>query len=154
MMKYGTIYSIFDLMQETTARQQDLYDDYFEYKNAGNTLEAKKVFSVIKTMDMAIAEYHKLIVNYVNSADALVDDFDDEFEEFLEDNIYDLDDYYEYGYSDEAIEELKEEARAEFMIRLWSSVIDDNFYSNDEAIQSFINGFNKIDLYLYIISKS
>lgn len=153
-MTYGTIYSIFDLMQDTIARQEDIYDDYYEYKKAGNMLEAKRIFSLIKTMDTAIDGYHKLIVNYVNSADSVVDDFDDEFEEFLEDNIYDLDDCYEYGYSDEAIEEIKKEARSKFIIDMWSSVIDDNFCSNDEAIQTFINGFAKIDLYLYIISKS
>ena len=153
-MTYSTIYSIFDLMQDTIARQDDIYDDYYEYKKAGNMLEAERIFSLIKTMDVAIDGYHKLIVNYVNSADSLVDDFDDEFEEFLEDNIYDLDDCYEYGYCEEAIEEIKKEARSEFIIKMWSCVIDDNFCSNDEAIQNFINGFSKIDLYLYIISKS
>ena len=154
MMKYRTIYSIFDLMQDTTARQQDLYDDYFEYKNAGNIFEAKKVFSVIKTMDMAIAEYHKLIVGYVNSSDALVDDFDDEIDFFLESNkYYSYRDWYEYNYCDETIQALKEEVFSEFISELYSAVVNDNFYSSDEKIQAFINGFSKVDLYLYVVNK-
>lgn len=154
-MTYGTIYSIFDLMQDTLAREQDLYDDYFEYKNAGNMIEAEKINSLIKIMDTAINGYHQLIVNYVNSADALVDDFDEEINVFLENNkYYNYMEWYEYDYSDEIIAVLKEEIFSDFIRDLYSAVVDDDFYSSDEAIQGFINGFSKIDLYLYVINKS
>lgn len=153
-MKYGTIYSIFDLMQETIRNSQNLYDDYFEYKNAGNITEAEKVFSVINTMDVVINGYHQLIVNYVNSKDAIVDDFDEEFNIFLENNkYYPYMEWYDYKYSDEAIEEEKKEIFSDFVRELYSAVVDDDFYSSDEKIQAFINGFSKIDLYLYIVSK-
>ena len=153
-MTYLMIYRIFDLMQETQKALDDINELRMSLKKQGKYAETEGLIEAETKMTSAILAYHDLIVRYVNSADALIDDFDDEFEEFLEDNIYDLDDYYEYGYSDEAIEEIKKEARSRFIIDMWSCVIDDNFYSNDEAIQTFINGFSKIDLYLYIIYKS
>ena len=153
-MKYGTIYSIFDLMQDTIARQQDLYDDYYDYKNTGNMLEAEKINSLIKTMDTAIAGYHDLVVNYVNSSDALVDDFYDEIDIFLENNrYYSYREWYEYNYCDETIQALKQEVFSEFISELYSAVVNDGFYSSDEKIQAFINGFSKVDLYLYVVSK-
>lgn len=154
-MTYSMICNIFDLMQDTQKALDDINELRMSLKKQGKYAEAEGLEEVEAKMTSAILSYHNLIVRYVNFADALlIDDFGEEFEEFLEDNIYDLDDYYEYGYSDEAIEELKEEARTEFLIEMWTSVIDNNFYSSDEAIQTFINGFSKIDLYLYIIHKS
>lgn len=153
-MKYGTIYSIFELMQDTIKNSQNLYDDYFEYKKAGSIVEAEKVHSLIKTMDTAISGYHQLIVNYVNSADALVDDFDDDIDYFLEKNkYYTYAKWNENNYSDDTIDALKEEVFSEFIRDLYSAVVDNDFNSNDEKIQAFINDFSKIDLYLYIVSK-
>lgn len=154
MMTYRMIVNIFDLMQETQKAFDDISDLRINLKKQGKYAESEGLLKAEAKMTSAILSYHDLIVKYVNSADALIDDFDDDFERFLEGNIYDLDDCYEYGYSEEAIEEVKTEARERFIIDMWTSVIDDNFYSRDEAIQTFINGFNKIDLYLYIISKS
>lgn len=153
-MTYSIINNIFDLMQDTQKALDDINELRLSLKKRGKHTEAEGLEEVEAKMTSAILGYHDLIVRYVNSADALVDDFDDDFEEFLEDNIYDLNDCYEYGYSEEAIEEIKNEARKTFMIEMWTSVIDDNFNSSDEKIQAFINGFSKIDLYLYIISKS
>lgn len=152
-MTYSMIYNIFDLMQNTQKALDDINELRMSLKKQGKYAETEGLLEAETKMTSAILGYHDLIVRYVNSADALIDDFDDEFEEFLEDNIYDLDDYYEYGYSEEAIEEIKKEARRTFIIEMWSSVIEDNFYNRDEAIQTFINGFSQIDLYLYIISK-
>lgn len=153
-MTYSMVSNIFDLMQDTQKALDDINELRMNLKKQGKYAETDGLLEAETRMTSAILGYHDLIVRYVNSADALIDDFDDEFEEFLEENIYDLGDYYEYGYCEEAIEEIKKETRGTFIIKMWSSVIDDNFYSSDEAIQSFINGFNKIDLYLYIISKS
>lgn len=152
-MTYSMIYNIFDLMQNTQKALDDINELRINLKKQCKYAEAEGLLEAEAKMTSAILGYHDLIVRYVNSADALIDDFDDEFEEFLEDNIYDLDDCYEYGYCEEAIEEIKKEARRTFIIEMWSSVIEDNFYNRDEAIQTFINGFSKIDLYLYIISK-
>lgn len=153
-MTYSMICNIFDLMQDTQKALDDINELRMSLKKQGKYAEAEGLEEVEAKMTSAILGYHKLIVRYVNFADALlIDDFGDEFEEFLEDNIYDLDDCYEYGYCEEAIEEIKKEARRKFIIEIWSSVVDDNFYNRDEAIQTFINGFSKLDLYLYIVSK-
>ena len=153
-MKYGTINSIFDLMEDTLARQYDLYDDYYEYKKAGNLGESAKVFSLIKAMDIVINEYHQLIVNFVKTDKPRIDDFDDDVKIFLErNNYYSHTEWRRCNYSEELIESLEKDIFADFIHELRLSVIDDNFCSSDKAIQEFINGFVKIDLYLYILSK-
>jgi hypothetical protein len=141
-------------MLETQKVLDEISETRLNLKKQGNYAEADDLLKAEAKMTSAILNYHGLIAKYVKSENALIDDFDEEFEEFLENNIYNLDVYYEYGYSDEAIEEIKKAMRKEFMIEMWTSVIDDNFNSSDETIQTFINGFSKIDLYLYIISKS
>lgn len=153
-MNYKTINNIFELMLETQKVLDEISETRLNLKKQGSYAEADDLLKAEAKMTSAILNYHGLIAKYVKSENALIDDFDDDFEEFLEDNIYDLNDCYEYGYSKEAIEEIKNEARKTFMIEMWTSVIDNNFYSSDETIQNFINGFSKIDLYLYIINKS
>lgn len=152
-MTYKMIVNIFDLMQETQKALDDINELRISLKKQGRLAETEGLLEAEARMTSVLFTYDNLIEGYVKSADALIDDFDDEFEEFLEDNIYDLDDYYEYGYSDDAINEIKAETRREFILTIWSSVVEDNFYNSDKDIQAFINGFNKIDLYLYIVSK-
>lgn len=152
-MTYSMIYNIFDLMQETIKAFDDISELRINLKKQCKFAEAEGLLEAEKKITSVLFTYKNLIEQYVNSADALIDDFDDEFEEYLEDNIYDLSDYYEYDYSDEAINEVKAEARKDFYSIIWSSVTEDNFHNIDKDIQAFINGFNKIDLYLYIISK-
>lgn len=152
-MTYKMIVNIFDLMQETQNALDDINELRISLKKQGRLAETEGLLEAEARMTSVLFTYDNLIENYVKSADALIDDFDDEFEEFLEDNIYDLDDYYEYGYSDDAINEIKAETRRDFILTIWSSVVEDNFYNSDKDIQAFINGFNKIDLYLYIVSK-
>lgn len=154
-MKYSTINSIFDLMQDTIARQQDLYDDYYEYKKAGKITEAEKIFSLIKTMDTVINGYYQLIVNYVKTEKPFIDDFNEDINIFLERNgYYTYKEWREYNYSEETIEVLEKEIFSDFIHELYIAIVDDDFYTSDEKIQAFINGFSKIDLYLYVISKS
>lgn len=103
-MTYSMISNIFDLMQDTQKALDDINELRMNLKKQGKYAETDGLLEAETRMTSAILGYHDLIVRYVNSADALIDDFDDEFEEFLEDNIYDLGDYYEYGYCEEAIE--------------------------------------------------
>lgn len=152
-MTYKMIVNIFDLMQETQKALDDINELRISLKKQGRLAETEGLLEAEARMTSVLFTYDNLIEGYVKSADALIDDFDDEFEEFLEDNIYDLDDYYEYGYSDDAINEIKAETRREFILTIWSSVVEDNFFNTDKDIQAFINGFNRLDLYLYIISK-
>ena len=152
-MNYKMVANIFDLMEETQKALDDINELRMSLKKQGRLAETEGLLEAETRMTAVLFTYGNLIEGYVKSADALVDDFDDEFEEFLEDNIYDLDDYYEYGYSDDAINEIKAETRREFILTIWSSVVEDNFFNTDKDIQAFINGFNRLDLYLYIISK-
>lgn len=152
-MNYKMIVNIFDLMQDTQKALDDINELRMSLKKQGRLAETEGLLEAETRMTWVLFTYSNLIESYAKSADALIDDFDDDFEEYLEDNIYDLNDYYEYGYSDEAINEIKAEARKEFISTIWSSVVEDNFYNRDKDIQAFINGFSKIDLYLYIISK-
>lgn len=152
-MTYKMIVNIFDLMEETIKALNDISELRISLKNQGKLAETERLLEAETRMTSVLFTYSNLIECYVKSADALIDDFDDDFEEYLENNIYDLDDYYEYGYSNEAINEIKAEVRRSFFNTIWSSVVEDNFYNNDKGIQAFINGFNKIDLYLYILSK-
>ena len=153
-MDYKTINNIFDLMLETEEQSGELDIIRRTAKTKGDVLAVETILSTQKAMTTAILGYHNLIVDYVNSADAVIDDFDEDIDVFLENNkYYSYDEWNEYKYSDEAIVELKEIVFSQFISELYSAVIDDNFYSSDEAIQSFINGFSKIDLYLYILSK-
>lgn len=152
-MTYSMIGSIFDLMQDTIKALEDISELRINLKKQGRFAEREGLLEAEAKMTSVLFTYKNLIERYVNSADALIDDFDDDFEEYLENNIYDLDDYYEYGYSDEAINEIKAEDRRDFLFEIWSSVVEENFYNSDKKIQAFINGFNKLDLYLYIISK-
>ena len=152
-MTYSMIYNIFNLMQETQKSLDDIGEMRLSLKKQGRLIEAENLLDAEKKMVAVLSSYRDIIIDYVNSADTLVDDFDEEFEEFLEDNIYDLEDYYENGSSNDAINEAKEETRRDFIAIIWSSVIEENFYNRDETIQTFINGFSQIDLYLYIISK-
>lgn len=153
-MDYRTINKIFDLMLETE-EQNSALDEIRRVKKAkGEVLAVETILSTQKAMTTAILSYHNLIMDYVNSAEAVIDDFDEDINVFLENNkYYSYNEWNEYKYSDEAIAELKEIVFSQFISELYSAVIDDNFYSSDEAIQSFINGFSKIDLYLYILSK-
>lgn len=152
-MTYKMIVNIFDLMQDTQKAIDDINELRINLKKQGKFAETEGLLEAEARMTVVLSTYSNLIEDYVKSADTLIDDFDDEFEEYLENNIYDFDDYYEYGYSNEAINEIKAEARRSFFNTIWSSVVEDNFYNNDKGIQAFINGFNKIDLYLYILSK-
>ena len=153
-MDYKTINNIFDLMLETEERSGELDIIRRTAKAKGDVLAVETILSTQKAMTTAILSYHNLIVDYVNSAESVIDDFDEDIDVFLENNkYYSYNEWNEYKYSDEAIAELKEIVFSQFISELYSAVIDDNFYSSDEAIQSFINGFSKIDLYLYILSK-
>lgn len=152
-MNYKMVVNLFDLMEETQKALDDINELRMSLKKQGRLAETEGLLKAETRMTAVLFTYGNLIEGYVKSADALVDDFDDEFEGYLENNIYDFDDYYKYGYSNEAINEIKAETRRSFFNTIWSSVVEDNFYNSDKDIQAFINGFNKIDLYLYIISK-
>lgn len=152
-MTYEMIVNIFDLMEETQKVLDDINELKMSLKKQNRLAETEGLLEAETRMAAVLFTYSNLIEGYVKSADILIEDFDDEFEEFLEDNIYDLDDYYEYGYSDEVINEIKAEIRRKFILTIWSSVVEDNFYNRDKDTQAFINGFNRLDLYLYIISK-
>lgn len=154
-MEYRIINNIFDLMQETIKQVDALYEEKTKAKNKGDAITVKAIDEAITVMNVAINEYHGLICNYVNSKNALIDDFDDEINEFLEENGYfnDIEDYIKYGYSDDSIREEKKEIFKDFIGALFSAVVDDDFNSNDDEIQTFIDGFDKLDLYLYILSK-
>lgn len=153
-MEYKTISDIFYMMKETEEQNFNLDDIRLEAKARGDVLEVENILKVQSAMTTVILKYHSLICDYVHSKEALIDDFDDEIKEFLEENkYYPYDDWNDYKYSDEAIEEEKKEIFKEFIHTLHSAVVDDDFYSNDKQIQEFINRFSKIDLYLYILSK-
>ena len=152
-MEYKTIYNIFNLMQETQKALDDIGDLRTNLKKQGRLTEAENLFDAEKRIMAVLSSYRDIIINYVNSAECIVDDFDEEFEEFLKDNIYDLKDYYENDCSNDAINDAKEEARRDFIATIWASVIEENFYNRDETIQAFINSFSQIDLYLYITDR-
>lgn len=149
-MTYSAIYNIFNLMQDTQKAIDSISELRLNLKKQGKYTEMEGLIEAEVKMSRAILNYHELIARYVISNTAFVDNFDDEFEAFLEDNIYNLDDC---GYNSEETEGVKKELRRSFIKNIWSSVIDDDFYNEDEKIQAFINGFDKLDLYLYILSK-
>lgn len=152
-MTYKMVSNIFDLMQDTIKALDDVGGTRVNLKKQGKLAEAEALLKAEAGMTSILFTYKGLIENYVKSADAIVDDFDDDFEQYLEGNIYDLEDYYYYGYCEDAINEIKAEMREKFYCIIWSSVVEENFYNMNKDIQAFIDGFNKLDLYLYIISK-
>lgn len=152
-MTYKMIVNIFDLMQDTIKALDDIGETRVNLKKQGRLAEAKDLLKAEAEMTSVLFTYKGLIENYVKSANAVIDDFDDDFEQYLEGNIYDVEDYDYYGYDEDIICEIKAEMREKFYCIIWSSVVEENFYNMNKDIQAFIDGFDRLDLYLYIISK-
>ena len=152
-MTYEMINNIFDLMQNTIKGLNDVDEIRVNLKKQGKHTETENLLKIETNLTSVLLTYRGLIENYVKSANAVIDNFDDDFEQFLEGNIYDLEDYYYYGYCEDAISEIKAEMREKFYCIIWSSVVEENFYNMNKDVQAFINGFDRLDLYLYIISK-
>lgn len=152
-MTYEMINNIFDLMQNTIKGLNDVDEIRVNLKKQGKHTETEDLLKAEAKLTSVLLTYRNLIENYVKSADALIDNFDDDFEQYLEGNIYDVEDYGYYGYDEDEIREIKAEMREKFYCIIWSSVVEENFYNMNKDIQAFINSFDKLDLYLYIISK-
>ena len=152
-MTYKEISDIFYIMREQERDICTLDEIRINLRKKGRMQEAEMISNAQCYLTATILKYHTLISEYAESEGALIEDFTDEINEFLEyNNYFPYMEWNEYKYSREAIQEEKQEIFKDFTYTLYYIIIENNFHTEDKAIQAFINNYSKLDLYLYILT--
>ena len=152
-MDYLTFVGIFSLMEDSQTMLNAVGDEREALKKQYKIAESKSLYEVEKTLTKTVNTYRDILIDCIASGDILIDDFDDDLENYLNSHIYNLDDFYEYGYPEDAIDEIKQKQKEGFLMALWSSVVEDDFYNSDSDIQGFINNYPKIDIFMYTVDR-
>lgn len=135
-MKYTDINKIFDTFRNAERE--------FDILNELEKTEAIK--DLLKSLDKVCENCFNLIVQYIKENEKEIEDFSEDIDEYIIDNVYNDDVSFEDLYID-----YKEDLRHRVQLDLYNAVVDNARVTKDEKLQQFIYSLPDIDLFLYLV---
>ena len=136
-MNYTEINKIFDTFRNA--------EKEFNILNEMEKTEAIK--GLLKSLDKVCENCFNLIVEYIKENEKEIEDFSEDIDEYIIDNVYKDDDVsFEELYID-----YKREIQHSIQLDLYNAVVDNARVTKDEKLQQFINSLPDLDLFLYLV---